>query len=200
MSATTSTTSTTPILDEVEHVAGRWWIYLVSGVAWIVFAFMLLSFDLTTVWGVAVFAAAGLLAGGAVELVAASMVSSWRWVHVAVGVVSIAAGIMALVWPGTTFLVLAAIVGWYLMANGVLDIMVAFLAREVDDLWLFTLLIGVAQVLIGFWAVGYAERSIVLLVVWVAAAALGRGMSSLFLAFGLHRAGRSLTDLRAAAG
>ena len=46
--------------------------------------------------------------------------------------------------------------------------------------------------LIGFWAIGYAGRSITLLVVWVGATALGRGISSLFIAFGLHDAGRQL--------
>lgn len=196
-----TTTSSTTTLDDagragLQEVTGKWWVYLVSGVAWIFFAFLLLSFDLTTVWGVAVFAAVGLLAGGVIELALAQVVDSWRWVHILLGVGSIAAGLTALVWPGTTFLVLAAIIGWYLMANGVLDIVVAFLSRGVDDLWTLTLVVGIAQVLIGAWAVGYAERSIVLLVVWVAAAALGRGMSSLFLAFGLHRADHALGGLR----
>jgi uncharacterized membrane protein HdeD (DUF308 family) len=193
------TTSTTASVDEADVVVGPWWLQLVIGIAWIFFAFLLLSFDMATVWGVAVFAGVALLSGGAFELMVASTVRSWRWVHILLGVAAIAAGIMALVWPGTTFLVLAAIIGWYLMFNGVLDIVVAFLARDVVDLWWLTLLVGIAQVLIGFWAVGYADRSIVLLVVWVAAAALGRGLSSIFLAFGMHRVGRSGGGLRPAA-
>lgn len=193
------TTSTTESVDEADVVVGPWWLHLVIGIAWIFFAFLLLSFDMATVWGVAVFAGIALLSGGVFELMVASTVRSWRWVHILLGVAAIAAGIMALVWPGTTFLVLAAIIGWYLMFNGVLDIVVAFMARDEVDLWWLTLLVGIAQVLIGFWAVGYAERSIVLLVVWVAAAALGRGLSSIFLAFGLHGVGRSGGGLRPAA-
>ena len=179
------------ILDDAEGMASRWWLYLITGIAWIFFGFLILSFDMTTVWGVAVFAAVGLLMGGSAELAVASVVPSWRWVHVLLGVAAIVAGIVALVWPGSTFLVLAAIVAWYLVFNGVLDVVVAFMVREVDDLWWLTLIVGIAQVMVGFWAIGYAERSIVLLVVWVAAAALGRGLSSLFMAFGLHRANRT---------
>jgi uncharacterized membrane protein HdeD (DUF308 family) len=185
------------VLDDAERLAGRWWLFLFSGMAWIFFAFLLLSFDMTTVWGVAVFAAVGFILGGVLELTIASAVPSWRWVHLLLGVASIGAGIVALVWPGSTFLVLAAIVGWYLMINGVVDTVVAFMARDVDDLWWLSLIVGIAQVLIGFWAIGYAERSIVLLVVWVAAAALARGLSSIFLAFGLHQAKRAFRQIPA---
>ena len=48
--------------------------------------------------------------------------------------------------------------------------------------------------LIGFWAIGYAGRSISLLVVWVGATALARGISSLFVGFGLHGAGKELRN------
>ena len=187
------------VLDEVEEAARHWWLYLVTGIAWILFGFLVLSFDLRTVWGVAVFFAIGLIAGGVAELAAASVVPSWRWLHVLLGVASIGAGIVALAWPGATFVVLAAIIGWYLMLNGVMDIGVALLSRDVDDLWLMSLVLGVAQLLIGFWAIGYAERSLVLLAVWVAAAAIGRGLSGVLLAFGLHQAGRSLRRLDATA-
>ena len=50
------------------------------------------------------------------------------------------------------------------------------------------LVIGVIEVLIGFWAVAYIGRAVFLLVVWVAAAALARGLSDLFISFGLHGA------------
>jgi hypothetical protein len=47
-------------------------------------------------------------------------------------------------------------------------------------------------VLIGFWAVGYAGRSIALLVIWVGASALARGISDIFIGFGLHSAGKEV--------
>lgn len=185
--------------EEAHELTKRWWIFLISGIAWIFFAFLVLSWDLTTVWAVAVFFGVGFIGGGVVELAMASVVSSWKWLHVLVGVVSIAAGVMALIWPGQTFLVLAAIIGWYVLISGIIDVVTAFMARSLNDLWWLTLTVGILQVLIGFWAVGYAGRSIALLVVWVGATALARGISSLFIAFGLHSAGKELRRQPAAA-
>ena len=177
---------------EARVLTGRWWLFLVSGIAWIFFAFLVLSWDLTTVWAVAVFFGIGFIGGGVMELAMASVVPSWKWLHVLFGVVSIGAGVIALVWPGQTFLVLAAIIGWYVLISGIVDVVTAFVSRDLDDLWWLRLVVGFLQVLIGFWAVGYAGRSIALLVVWVGATALARGISSLFLAFGLHSAGKEL--------
>ena len=49
-----------------------------------------------------------------------------------------------------------------------------------------------AQELIGFWAIGYAGRSIDLLVIWVGATALARGISSIFLGVSLHGMGKEM--------
>ena len=49
------------------------------------------------------------------------------------------------------------------------------------------MIVGIVEVLVGFWAIGYSGRSIALLVVWVGAAALARGITDLFLAFQLKK-------------
>jgi len=63
----------------------------------------------------------------------------------------------------------------------------ALAAKDEYDLWWLTLIVGIVEVLVGFWAIGYDGRSIALLVVWVAASALARGITDLFLAFQLKR-------------
>ncbi len=180
-------------IDELpEEITRQWWVFIVSGILWILFAWVVLSFDYTTIWAVAVFFGFGLIAGGAMSVMIGLNASTWRWVHVAFGVISIVAGVFALVWPGQTFLVLAGIIGWYVMLTGVLDLAMAFATRDENDLWWLQLVLGIAQVLIGFWAIGYEGRSISLLVIWVGATALARGISGLFVGFGLHGAGRQL--------
>jgi uncharacterized membrane protein HdeD (DUF308 family) len=183
---------------ELANVAKRWWLFLLSGILWILFAFVVLTFDLTTVWAVAVFFGIGLIAGGVTELVVASQAPSWKWLHVLVGVISIVAGLVALAWPGQTFLVLAAVIGWYLLFAGLFDVVAAFATKDENEIWWLQLILGITQILIGFWAVGYAGRSIAVLVIWVGAAALSRGISSLFLAFGLRKAGKELHRLNPA--
>lgn len=170
----------------------RWWLFLVVGVLWIIFAWVVLSFDYETVWAVAVFFGFGFIAGGAMELMVASQTPDWRWLHVAFGIIAIIAGVVALLWPGQTFLALAAIIGWYVLFAGIIDILTAFAIKDDNDLWWLQLILGSAQVLIGFWAIGYAGRSIDLLVIWVGATALARGISSIFLGFGLHGMGEEM--------
>ena len=45
------------------------------------------------------------------------------------------------------------------------------------------LIVGIVEVLLGFWAAGYYGRSAVLLVAWVAAIAIMRGITDIVLAF-----------------
>jgi uncharacterized membrane protein HdeD (DUF308 family) len=176
------------------ETARGWWLYLIAGILWIIFAFIVLSFNFDTVWAVAVFFGFGFIIGGMMELTVAFATPGHQWLQGFFGVIAIIAGIMALIWPGQTFLVLAAIAGWYILFAGIMDIVMSFVTRDENDLWWLQLILGIAEVLIGFWAVGYAGRSIVLLVIWVAAAALSRGISSIFLAFGLHKAGKEISS------
>lgn len=176
------------VLEAAELLTGAWWIHLIAGIAWLVLAFVVLTVEAASVWTVAILAAVAFIIGGIFELVLAAMVKRWRWVHVTFGVLSIGAGIVAVVWPKQTFVVLAAVLAWYLLLIGIFEIIVSFVTRGEDELWWLRLVIGVVEVLIGFWAVAYIGRAVFLLVVWVAAAALARGLSDLFLAFGLHHA------------
>jgi uncharacterized membrane protein HdeD (DUF308 family) len=179
--------------EEVLEDSRGWWMFLLTGILWIIFGFIVLSFDdFETVWAVAVFFGIGFIVGGILELAVASRVPGWKWLHILFGIIAIVAGILALIWPGQTFLVLAAIIGWYVLFSGIMDIITAFVTKDENDLWWLQLLLGIAQVLIGFWAVGYAGRSIALLVIWVGASALARGISDIFIGFGLHSAGKEV--------
>jgi uncharacterized membrane protein HdeD (DUF308 family) len=177
-----------------------WWVFLLTGILWILFAWVVLSVNYSTVWAIALYFGFGLIAGGLMELMVASMVRSWRWLHITFGVLCIIGGIVALVWPGQTFLVLAAIIGWFVLFAGIIDFVTAIATREVNDLWWLGLILGIVEILIGFWAIGYAGRSITLLVVWVGATALARGISSLFMAFGLHKISKQVRQRMAPTG
>jgi uncharacterized membrane protein HdeD (DUF308 family) len=180
--------------------ASLWWVFLLTGILWIVFAWIVLSFNYSTVWAVAVFFGFGLIGGGLMELMVGWQARAWRWLHFTFGVLCIVGGIVALVWPGETFLVLAAIIGWFVLFAGIVDLVTAIATREVNDLWWLGLILGIVEILIGFWAVGYSGRSIALLVVWVGAVALARGISNLFVAFGLHRIGKQVRQRMVPAG
>ena len=173
--------------DVLRPMANRWWLFVVSGILWFLFANMVLSFDFRTVWAISVWTGLGLIASGLSDLAVSRLVEEHRWVHVLLGVVSIVGGAMALVWPSATFVVLAGLVSWVLLLRGGLLIALALATRRLDDLWWLSLVLGVLQIAVGFWAAQYPGRSIVLLVVWVGVIAVSKGVGDLLLAFRLRQ-------------
>jgi len=184
--------------DDMQTMTRNWGWFLVAGIVWIVFAFLLLSFNYRTVWAIAVFFGIGFILGGIMEFAVAAVVPGWKWLYVLIGIVSIVAGVIALMWPGETFLVLSAIVGWLLLFYGIIDIVFAFSTRHLEGLWWMQLITGIIMVLLGFWAISPDDatvatyRGAVLLVVWIGVAALFRGISDIMVGFRLRSAHRDL--------
>ena len=184
--------------EDMQTVTRGWGWFLAAGVAWIVFAFLLLSFNYRTVWAIAVFFGIGFIIGGIMELAVAAVAPGWKWLYILIGIVSIVAGIIALMWPGETFLVLSAIVGWLLFFYGIIDIVFAFSTRHLEGLWWTQLISGIIMVLLGFWAISpdsatvATYRGSVLLVVWIGVAALFRGISDIIVGFRLRSVRKDL--------
>jgi uncharacterized membrane protein HdeD (DUF308 family) len=185
----------------MQEVTRGWGWFLAAGIAWIVFAFVVLSFNYTTVWAIAVFFGIGFIIGGVMELAIAAVAPGWKWLYILIGIVSIIAGFIALVWPGQTFLVLAAIVGWLLLFYGIIDIVFAFSTRHIEGMWWMQLISGIIMVLLGFWAIApdnatvATYRGAVLLAVWIGVAALFRGISDIIVGFRVRSAHRELEGL-----
>ena len=59
-------------------------------------------------------------------------------------------------------------------------------ARSLNDGWWVQALSGLIELGLGFWAAGYWDRSATLLVAFVGAMALLRGINEFVLAFRLH--------------
>jgi uncharacterized membrane protein HdeD (DUF308 family) len=184
--------------EDMRSATGNWGWFLAAGIAWILFAFILLSFNYRTVWAIAVFFGIGFIVGGLMEFAVAAVAPSWKWLYVLIGIVSIVAGVIALIWPGQTFLVLSGIAGWLLLFYGIIDIVFAFSTRRLEGLWWMQLISGIIMVLVGFWAISPDDatvstyRGAVLLVVWIGVAALFRGISDIIVGFRLRSAHHDL--------
>jgi len=184
--------------EDMRSATGNWGWFLAAGIAWILFAFILLSFNYRTVWAIALFFGIAFIMGGLMEFAVAAAAPGWKWLYVLIGIVSIVAGIIALAWPGQTFLVLSAIAGWLLLFYGIIDIVWAFSTRHLEGLWWMQLISGIIMVLLGFWAISpdtatvSTYRGAVLLVVWIGVAALFRGVSDIIVGFRLRSAHEDL--------
>jgi uncharacterized membrane protein HdeD (DUF308 family) len=177
-------------LSEFGGVAGRtWWLFLISGIAWAVIAFAVLTVDPYTPATIGYLAGFFLLLAGVNEFVTGAVVEDLRWLHIVLGILFAIAGVMALLDPFQTFGILALLIGWYLLFKGISDIIVSIIGRAYLPLWGLLLASGILELAIGVWAIGYPGRSAWLLVLWVGIAALSRGITEIVLAFRLRSAG-----------
>jgi uncharacterized membrane protein HdeD (DUF308 family) len=171
----------------LSSISVPWWLYLVSAAAWFVIAWVVLRFDLRSVAAVAVLAGLVILFAGIAEVMNAFTATSWRWLHALLGAVFIVTALIVFFRPGGTFAMLAAFVGWYLLFKGLLDIVLAFATKETNDAWWLGLVVGIVEVILGFWAAGSFGHSVTLLIVFIGAIALTRGITDIVLAFELRR-------------
>ena len=167
----------------------NWWLPLVTGVAWLVVSILIFRFDYTTVAAVAVLFGLVALASAMNEVLLASISTrGWRVSHLVLAALSFVVGIVSFVHPGDTFVALAALVSFYLVFRGSFDLVLAFsLSREMPGWWLLVIT-AISELLIGFWAAGSWNLSVVVLVAWVGAAALMRGVTEIAFAFQLRDA------------
>ncbi|MDP9184908.1 MAG: DUF308 domain-containing protein [Actinomycetota bacterium] len=179
----------------VKEAAGMWWLFLITGIAWLLVSVIVLRFDITSIASVGALLGVVFIAAGANELMVMAMRDmTWRWLHGALGVIFIAGGIWAFVHPIGAFYELAAILGFLLVFKGTLDVVGSVMQKDVSELWLLGLIVGLLELLLGFWASQQNfTLNAVLILTWVGFAALFRGIGEVVMAFELRRAQRTLT-------
>jgi uncharacterized membrane protein HdeD (DUF308 family) len=168
-----------------------WWLFLALGILWILFGIFVLSYNVGSLLALAVFAGVTFIMTGVNQILAAGRVESWGWLYLLGGVLSIIAGIIAFVWPGRTLLVLSVVLAWFLVFKGIVDI-VAALSNHGRPYWWMTLILGILELLLGMWAVGYPGRALVVFVNLVGIYAIFYGFTELFAAFDLRGLGHRL--------
>lgn len=172
-------------MGQVERL---WWIWLVTGVAWILIALVILQFDRASITTVGVLIGLMFLFSGFEQFVVASMAEGMRWLWIVFGVLFVIAGVIALISPENTFAAMADILGFLFLLVGVFWTIQAFVDRGGNDLWWLGLISGIALVILAFWTAGqfFIERAYALLVfagIW----ALFHGMTDFIRAFAVRR-------------
>jgi len=157
---------------------------LITGIGWTLVALILLRFDYTSVSSIAILFGIVAISAGVVEIGVIFLAAGWwKLLHIVLALVFIVAGIVAFIHPGDTFVALAAIFSFFLVVAGTFDIIMAISARHEIEVWWLQLVGGIIELALGFWAAGYYGRSSVLLIAWVAAFAIIRGVRDIVLAF-----------------
>jgi uncharacterized membrane protein HdeD (DUF308 family) len=168
----------------LDLLAGPWWMFFVTGTAWLVISLIVLRFRLSSVVAVGVLMGVVFLGGWFGELLLASMRARWRWAHVLMAVLFLFAACWSFASPFSAFWSLAAIFGLLLIFRGSFDLVTSISGREINQGWWLGTIAGVLQVLLGFWVSQqeFPARGL-LLILWVGFFALFRGFSDFLMAF-----------------
>lgn len=174
--------------NSVERVVGRalppWWLFLVTGTGWAIVGLIVLRFDYTSVHAISLLFGFVAIAAGVMEAVMTFIVPGWwKLLNAVFALAFLIAGVVAFVHPGNTFVALAAVFSFFLVLAGIWDIIMAIATRHEIEVWWLQLIGGIILLFLGFWAAGDYGRSAVVLIAWVSAYALIRGVRDIVFAF-----------------
>jgi uncharacterized membrane protein HdeD (DUF308 family) len=166
------------------RLAGPWWLFLLTGIAWLIISVMVLRFTPASVTTVGVIMGVLFLLGAVDEFFIASVKHSWRWAHILMGVLFAVGAIWAFARPFNAFWALASVLGLLLIFKGTLDIITAVETKGINPSWWLGLVAGILELVLGFWASqqAFPARG-ALLLLWVGFFALFRGISEIVIAF-----------------
>jgi uncharacterized membrane protein HdeD (DUF308 family) len=175
-----------PVID-VDSLSRNWWVVVLRGLAG-------MTFGLVTFFAPGISLAALVLVFGAYAFAdgVLAIISAVRrgrgadrwWLLLLEGIAGIAAGVVTLLWPGITALVLLYLIAAWALVTGVLEIAAAIrLRKAIKGEWLL-ILTGVLSVALGVLLVLFPGPGALALVIWIGAYAFVFG--ALMLALGLR--------------
>lgn len=189
-----SSNETMSTLRGIRDVTKLWWIFLLTGIIWIIVSVMVLRFTTTSVTTVGVLIGVLFLGAGLNELLIFGVRrSGWRWLDLALGLLFLIGALYSFINPEDAFWALAAAFGLVLVLMGIVQIVTSTVEREQNELWWLGLVVGILELLLGFWASQqFVPARAALLILWVGFFALFRGISEIVLAFAMKGAGKEL--------
>ncbi len=169
----------------LQTLSEYWWAFLLRGILAVLFGIGAFAWPGLTLMVLVIFFGAYCLVEGIVSLIAAF--GSKRWgLHLFHGVISVAAGLVTLFWPGITTLALILIIGFWAIVGGVSEVVAAIqLRKEIEREWLLGIS-GVVSVLFGLAVVFWPGAGALALVWLIACYAVLFGVLLIGLGIRLH--------------
>jgi uncharacterized membrane protein HdeD (DUF308 family) len=173
----------------VARLVGPWWLFLLTGIAWLVISMVVLRFTTTSAFTIGLLMGFVFLGAMANEFLIASVWSPWRWARVLMGILFLAGAIWAFISPLDAFWTLAAALGVLLVLQGTLVLITSIESRPVNSVWGLGVAAGVLEILLGFWASQQVISARAgLLILYVGFLALFRGVTEIVISFQLKAA------------
>jgi uncharacterized membrane protein HdeD (DUF308 family) len=179
-----------PTREAAIAVARFWWLFLVTGVLWLIIGVILLQLNVESAATLGYLVGFMLIFTGIEQFFVASAVSGWKWVWILFGVFFVIGGFWAVFNPVGTTAALAASLGLLFVLIAIFWFIEAFATKAANSLWWLTLVAAIIMLGMGIWvsSQGFLEKTITLLVfagIW----ALVHAVGDFVRAFQLKKAG-----------
>jgi uncharacterized membrane protein HdeD (DUF308 family) len=179
-------------------VTREWWVFAIRGIAAIVFGVLAFIWPETTLTVLVFLFGAYVLVDGVALLVALArgdaVARRHAWAVGIMGVLGIVAGVVTFAWPSLTAMSLLYLVAFWAIVTGTFQVIAAIaLRRELDnEFWMA--IGGAASIVFGALLVAFPGEGLISLVWLVGLWSVVFGVSSLGLAYRLHKIDAAQAD------
>jgi uncharacterized membrane protein HdeD (DUF308 family) len=168
-----------------EQIARNSWMLFFDGALLIVSGFLIFSID-WTIRELATFIGLLFIFQGVMDALTTGIDASVRRANVVVGLLSIAAGVAIIVWPGPGVVAVAIFLGAWLIVSGTLAIAGALAARRLWSEWWLLLILGLLEIPLGVLALANPGATLAALITVAGIWAVAIGVMRIVLGFELR--------------
>jgi uncharacterized membrane protein HdeD (DUF308 family) len=173
--------------EAIRTVSRGWWALLLMGIVSTVAGGLILIID-WSVRDLALFLGTLLVVHGVLTMLSLPLDGSPRGWAIAMGILEAGVGVALFAWPEPTLLVVAALIGWWVLFTGVMTIAGSVSARRILPYWGLWLALGIGEVVVAFWLLQQPGLTLV-------SAVLAIGLWSIFYGVVLIAASIELKNL-----
>jgi uncharacterized membrane protein HdeD (DUF308 family) len=157
---------TAGFLGTARKITSYWWIWLVTGISWIVISLVILQFDDASVTTVGILVGLMFVFAGIQNAALAALDVPARWAWGIFAALFFIAAVICFINPEETFAGLADILGFLFLLVGLWWMVRSFLERPLNPLWWLGLIAGILMTALAFWTAGqfFIEKAYLLLV------------------------------------
>jgi len=180
----------------VGAAARWWWVFVVTGIIWLMISLVVLRFTTTSVTTVGILIGVVFTIAAITEfMIVSATPGGWKIAHIILAIIFVLGAIWGYANPKDAFWALASVLGFMLVIWGAIEVTESILTRAENPLWWLELTVGILLILLGFWT-GQQLLAVKaqLLIFYVGLAALFRGIGQVVFAIRLHQAGKELAS------
>ena len=167
-------------------LARRWWALALRGLLAVIFGLLTFFVPGITLFALVLLFGFYAILDGVFDIISAIRAPGAHWPLLVEGIIGVIAGILAILWPGITAMVLLYLIAFWAIVTGVFEIMAGIRLRQVIAGELMLILMGALSVLFGIFIIVFPSAGALAIVIWIGAYALLFGIMLIVLAFRLR--------------